>query len=222
MQGNIQKAPTKIPIKTMPNQFEIMMLEEDLRMRFDAQISRLVDLYLLAVKYDIEHLQNNAIDSIQDGFHEYGTVFGPGMMVRIFKSTKKGSKLRELCIAANVIHIDRGCEQLREELMKVALLTDDFLPEMLKWISRNFVMFGRRQSEGFDVRKPTQGFSCKLHLKVTIMMQQLTKSDSAQSEEALPMPLPQARRSWRCTQRPQEVCSSIYEVRSFGGRWRRF
>lgn len=75
MQINIQKAPTKIPIKTMPSQFEIMMLEEDLRMRFDAQISRLVDLYLLAVKFDIEHLQNNAIDSIQDGFHEYGTVF---------------------------------------------------------------------------------------------------------------------------------------------------
>jgi hypothetical protein len=72
-----------------------------------------------------------------------------------------GNKLRELCIASNVIHIDRSCEQLREELIKVSRETDDFFPEMMKWISLNFVMFGRRQSEGFDVHKPTQGFSSK-------------------------------------------------------------
>jgi hypothetical protein len=163
----------------MPSELEIMMLEEDLRMRFDAHISKLVDLYLLAVKYDIEHLQNTAIDCIQDGFHEYGTVFGPGLIVRIFKNTKKGSKLRELCIAANVIHTDRGCEQLRGELMTVAALTEDFLPEMLKWISRNFVMFGRRQSEGFDVRKPTQGFSCKFHRELITLAMLLTMANSA-------------------------------------------
>jgi hypothetical protein len=145
----------------MPSQLEIALLEASLRIRFDAQIGKIIGLYLLGLKYNIEHLQNSAIDCIQDGFHEFGTVFGPGQIIRIFKSTPKGNKLRELCIASNVIHIDRGCEQLRDELIKVSRETEDFFPEMMKWISRNFVMFGRRQSEGFDVRKPTQGFSSK-------------------------------------------------------------
>ncbi|KAE9372884.1 hypothetical protein N431DRAFT_282323, partial [Stipitochalara longipes BDJ] len=98
------------------------------------------------------------IDTIQDAFHEYGTVFGPGILHFIFENTQKGSKLRELCIAANVIHTDRGCEQLRQELMVAAMIIDGFFSEMMTWISRNFVMFSRRQAEGFNVMKRTRGF----------------------------------------------------------------
>jgi hypothetical protein len=135
--------------------------ETELLGRFDAHVRKLCKLYCLGERYETEHLLNNTIDTIQDAFHEYGTVFGPGLILFVFEKTQKGSKLRELCIAANVIHIDRGCGQLREELMMAAKLTEDFLPEMMKWISRNFVMFGRRQAEGFNPTKPTQGFSSK-------------------------------------------------------------
>jgi hypothetical protein len=143
--------------------------ETELLGRFDAHVRKLCQLYCLGEKYETEHLLNNTIDTIQDAFHEYGTVFGPGLILFVFEKTQKGSKLRELCIAANVIHIDRGCGQLREELMMAAMLTEDFLSEMMKWISRNFVMFGRRQAEGFNPAKPTQGFSSKSpHLPVKV------------------------------------------------------
>lgn len=116
-------------------------------------------LYCLGEKLDINDLQNRAIDTIQDGFHEYGTVFGPDLMIRIFQDTQKGSLLRELCIAANVMHMDRGCGQLRDEMVRVSNTCPDFMPLMLKWISRNFSMFGRRSKEGWNGLKCTEGFS---------------------------------------------------------------
>ncbi|KAE8443676.1 hypothetical protein EG329_001448 [Mollisiaceae sp. DMI_Dod_QoI] len=157
--GNIEKAPTQFKLKKRPSAEESERLETDLRARFDAQEQKLVGLYCLAEKLDINDLQNRTIDTIQDGFHEYGTVFGPGLIIRIFKNTKNGSQLRELCVATNVMHMDRGCGQLREELMMACIVCPDFMPHMLKWISRNFVMFGRRSREGYDARKCTEGFS---------------------------------------------------------------
>ena len=62
-------------------------LEQDLRDRFDAQQRKLVALYCLAGKLDINDLQNRAIDTIQDGFHEYITVFDPGLIEDIFTNT---------------------------------------------------------------------------------------------------------------------------------------
>jgi hypothetical protein len=111
----------------MPSEAEILRLEADLLQRFNAHMSKLVELYLFAVKLDINDLQNTAIDRIQDGYHEYGTVFGPGLLVKIFNNTVKGNKLRELCLAANLIHIDRGCHSLRNELIQASVLTNDFL-----------------------------------------------------------------------------------------------
>ncbi|KAH8752120.1 hypothetical protein F5882DRAFT_368865 [Hyaloscypha sp. PMI_1271] len=157
--GNIPKAPTTFRLSKAVSEAEMERHETELLGRFDAHVRKLCKLYCLGERYETEHLLNNTIDTIQDAFHEYGTVFGPGLILFVFEKTQKGSKLRELCIAANVIHIDRGCGQLREELMMAAKLTEDFLPEMMKWISRNFVMFGRRQAEGFNPTKPTQGFS---------------------------------------------------------------
>lgn len=161
-QGNIPKAPGTIPINRRPAEAEIQRLETELRGRFDAHVRKLCILYYLGEKYNIEHLLNNTISIIQDSFYEYGTVFGPALLILVFKDTQKGSKLRELCLAANVIHIDRGCEKLRGELIMASLMTDDCFANMMTWISRNFAMFGRRQTEGYDVMKPTQGFNSEL------------------------------------------------------------
>jgi hypothetical protein len=135
------------------------MLEGDLLHRFNNHMLKLVNLYILAEKYAIEHLKNQAIDAIQDGYNEYGTVFGPGLICKIFTETKKGSTLRDLCIAANIIHIDRGCSKLRTEVMTASMMLPDFMPHMLKWVSRNFIMFGRRHREGFNVLRSMEGFS---------------------------------------------------------------
>ncbi|KAH8602788.1 hypothetical protein B0O99DRAFT_9889 [Bisporella sp. PMI_857] len=94
---------------------------------------------------------NRAIDNIQDGYKEYGTVFGPGLALRIFRSTKGNSPLRDLCIGGVIIHMDRGCSQLRDEVMKLCFMIPDYLPHMLKWIARNFHMFGKRERIGFTV-----------------------------------------------------------------------
>jgi hypothetical protein len=151
--------PTKFTVKTMPPESEIQRLEDDLRARFNAHEMTLVSLYGLAEKYEINDLMNRAIDAIQDGFFEYGTVFGPGLIHKIFQETKKNSQLRELCVGAILIHTDRGCGQLRGELMGACLFNPDVFSVMLRWISRNFHLFGRRQREGYDVRSPTAGFS---------------------------------------------------------------
>jgi hypothetical protein len=143
----------------MPPEGEMKRLEDDLRARFDAHEVTLVSLYCLAEKYEIKHLMNRAIDAIQDGFLEYGTVFGPGLINKIFWETKRNSQLRELCVGTILIHLDRGCCQLRQELMSACMLNPDVFSVMLRWISRNFHLFGRRQREGYDVTKPKEGFS---------------------------------------------------------------
>lgn len=116
----IEDAPAHIPLdpaKPMPSHAEIQALEADLLTRFNKQQMKLVDLYCLAEKWRMEDLMNRAIDKIQDAYQNYGAVFGPGLVARIFENTKTGSQLRDLCIAANVIHMDRGCDQLRKEIM---------------------------------------------------------------------------------------------------------
>lgn len=134
-------------------------LEDSLRARFDAAETKLVDVFALAEKWDMKDLMNCAIDTIQDGFLDYGTVFGPALLVKIFEVTKHGSQLRELCIAVNVIHTDRGCCKLRKELEVASYAAPGFLAAMLTWTSRNFALIARRASEGYDVRKPREGFS---------------------------------------------------------------
>lgn len=115
--------------------------------------------YIVWGRVGNQNLQNATIDAIQDGFFEYGTVFGPGLIVIIFEKTTFNSPLRDLVVAANVLHIDRGCKQLRDELIKVSFIAPGFFEHLMKWISRNFVMFSRRQREGYDVMKPKEGFS---------------------------------------------------------------
>jgi hypothetical protein len=95
----------------MPNATEMERLETDLRHRFNDHQQALVDLYCCAEKYEIENLANKTIDAIQDGFFDYGTVFGPGLLSMIFLKTKPNSPLRDLCVATNVIHMDRGCSK---------------------------------------------------------------------------------------------------------------
>jgi hypothetical protein len=74
----------------MPGPAEHARLEADLRKRSNAHVCNLVDLYIPGEKYEINDLQNKAIDTIQDAFHDYGTVFGPAIVIRIFEETKKG------------------------------------------------------------------------------------------------------------------------------------
>lgn len=167
--------PVNFRCKTPPNPGKAQELEADLRMRFDAHQQLLARVYSLAERYNMDNLMNTTIDSIQNGFLEYGTVFGPRLLVDIFQKTKPGSKLRELCVATNVIHMDRGCSKLRyvcpceliafthcivfclyetngslrrDELAYATVIVPEFLPAMLTWISRNFGMFSRRYEEG--------------------------------------------------------------------------
>jgi hypothetical protein len=143
----------------MPTAAEVQRLEKDLHERFNKHLNKLFSLYCLAEKYSINDLKNRAVDAIQDGFHSYGTVFGPGLSLEIFKKTKESSKLRDLCVGANVLHTDRGCCQLRDEIMLVSFTNPEYMAHQLEWISRNFAMFGRREREGFDNRNPSEGFS---------------------------------------------------------------
>jgi hypothetical protein len=157
--GQVAPAPTQITVRVMPNAVEVQRLETDLRERFNNHLHKLLHLYCLAEKYSINDLMNRAVDEIQNGFHKYGTVFGPGLSMEVFKKTKESSKLRDLCVAANILHTDRGCCQLREEIMMVSFMNPDYLAHLFQWISRNFAMFGRREREGFDNSNPNEGFS---------------------------------------------------------------
>jgi hypothetical protein len=143
--GRVAPALFKISVRVMPSAAEVQRLETDLRGRFDKHISKLIRLYCLGEKYSISHLMSRIIDEIQDGFHKLGTVFGPSMSLKIFESTKKSSKLRDLCVASNILHTDRGCCQLRQETMMVSFMNPDYMAHLFKWISRNFAMFGRRE-----------------------------------------------------------------------------
>lgn len=159
IQGDLPFPPTKFTLTKLPGKAELQRQEDNLRKRFDAMQYKLVQVYCLAEKWALYNLMNNAIDTIQHGFLDYGTVFGPRLLMEIFEGTKPGSQLRELCIATNVIHMDRGCGQLRSELQMASLTIPEFFPTMLTWISRNFHLMGRRHAEGYDVRKQYEGFS---------------------------------------------------------------
>ncbi|KAL2065926.1 hypothetical protein VTL71DRAFT_3596 [Oculimacula yallundae] len=157
--GELPKPPTQFSVQRPPSEAAMKRLEDDLRARFDAAEHKLIDVYALAEKWDMKDLMNCAIDAIQDGFLEYGTVFGPALLIKIFDVTKPESQLRNLCIAVNVIHTDRGCCKLRQELAFASMAAPGFMSAMLTWISRNFVLIARRANEGYDVRKPREGFS---------------------------------------------------------------
>lgn len=51
----------------------------------------LTNLYIFAEKMAINDLMNKCIDTIQDGFLEFGTVFGPGQISKIFMMSKADS-----------------------------------------------------------------------------------------------------------------------------------
>lgn len=76
IQGELPKPPTKLSVRTVPLEAQMKRLEDDLRTRFVAGESKLVDVYSLAEKWNMKDLMNCAIDNIQDGFLEYGAVFG--------------------------------------------------------------------------------------------------------------------------------------------------
>ncbi|ESZ90081.1 hypothetical protein SBOR_9545 [Sclerotinia borealis F-4128] len=119
---------------------------------------------------------NRAIDAIQDGYLEYGTVFGPGLATQIWKETKTGSTLREFCIATTVMHLDRGCTKLRQEVMMNCIVLSGYFPGMLKWISRSFQLLGRRSEmvvpawnldEGFSMLHRSKLCPCHFHVHPT-------------------------------------------------------
>ncbi|CAG8979696.1 hypothetical protein HYALB_00003927 [Hymenoscyphus albidus] len=158
--GEIERPPTQVLYKSKPSAKESQKLEVDLRARFDDRIRILTDLYILAEKMAINDLMNKCMDVIQDGFFDYGTVFGPGQISKVFLKSKPDSKLRELVVAANVIHLDRGCSTLREEHMMLSMTVPGYFDYMLKWIGRNFHLMGRRFEEGYEICKnPPSGFT---------------------------------------------------------------
>ncbi|CCD55474.1 hypothetical protein BofuT4_P158700.1 [Botrytis cinerea T4] len=99
------------------------------------------------------------IDAIQDGYLEFGTVFGPGLAAQIWQETKLDSILREFCIASTVMHMDRGCTKLRQEVMTNCITFPGYFQGMLKWVSRNFHLMGRRSKEVADPWNSNESFS---------------------------------------------------------------
>jgi hypothetical protein len=157
--GTVEKPRTRFAVKDMPSQAEAARLEAELLEEFNSHLEKLVDLFALGERFEIPDLMNRATDAIQDGYHAYGTVFGPGLAARVFRSTKANSKLRELCIASTIMHLDRGCTKLRNEVIMNCIVLPGYIEQMLTWMSRNFALFGRRATEGWDVMKPNEGFS---------------------------------------------------------------
>ncbi|KAK8907073.1 hypothetical protein QC760_004341 [Botrytis cinerea] len=157
--GTIQKPRTKIYIKTKPSQAEINRLESELLTEFNESLRILVSLYSLAERWEIHNLMNSTIDAIQDGYLEFGTVFGPGLAAQIWQETKLDSILREFCIASTVMHMDRGCTKLRQEVMTNCITFPGYFQGMLKWVSRNFHLMGRRSKEVADPWNSNESFS---------------------------------------------------------------
>ncbi|PQE29862.1 BTB POZ-like protein [Rutstroemia sp. NJR-2017a WRK4] len=157
--GTVEKPRTRFAVKAMPSQAEVARLEAELLMDFNSHLEKLVDLFALGERFEIPDLMNRATDAIQDGYQAYGTVFGPGLAARVFQVTKPNSKLRELCIASTVMHLDRGCTKLRKEVMMNCIILPGYLEQMLTWMTRNYALFGRRATEGWDNKKPNEGFS---------------------------------------------------------------
>jgi len=200
--GQITKRPTSCSVRAMPSEVKIDRLENDFRQRFDGHILKLVNLYGLAEKvfrllhnlkhwtdipkYQMKDLMNCTIDTIQVGFWEYGSCFRPRLNALIFLKTKKDSKLRDLRVSANIIQIDRGCIKIRQEIMDASIINPAYFSHMLKWISRNFAMFGRREREGCNGCRPKEGFSvfnrsklCPCHIHVHDDNSQVHKNHAA-------------------------------------------
>ncbi|THV50085.1 hypothetical protein BGAL_0165g00040 [Botrytis galanthina] len=157
--GTVQKPPTKIYIKSQPSLVEIDRLELELLTEFNGSLETLVSLYSLAERWEIHNLMNRTIDAIQDGYLEFGTVFGPGLAVQIWQETKLDSTLREFCIASTVMHMDRGCTKLRQEVMTNCILLPGYFQGMLRWVSRNFHLMGRRSKEVAEPWNSNESFS---------------------------------------------------------------
>lgn len=89
----------------MPSKKEIERLENDLLAKFSDHLCKLVALYGIAETSGMDDLANRATDNIQDAYHGYGTVFSPGLAHAVFRQTKKGSKLRDLCVGSIILHV---------------------------------------------------------------------------------------------------------------------
>ncbi|KAI9647215.1 hypothetical protein NHQ30_003598 [Ciborinia camelliae] len=175
--GTVQKPRTKIYVKNNISQLENCRLEAELLKDFNNTLGDLVSLYALGERWEVHDLMNRAIDAIQDGYLEYGTVFGPGLASQIWKETKSGSTLREFCISTTIMHLDRGCTKLRQEVMMNCIMLPGYLPMMLKWISRNFQLLGRRSevivpavwdvNEGFSMLHRSKLCPCHFHVHPT-------------------------------------------------------
>ncbi|KAG9237978.1 hypothetical protein BJ875DRAFT_368797 [Amylocarpus encephaloides] len=106
---------------------------------------------------------NKSIDTIQDGFFEYGIVAGV-VFDRVFAKkvsteTKENSKLRELCIAANVLYLDRGCGVVRRRHVEMSNDCPGYLEYMLNWIAKNFHLMGKCADNPYNCQNPRDGFN---------------------------------------------------------------
>lgn len=112
--GEVKKAKTKYMCKKRPSKQEMEALEAELRLEFNNDMMNLVSLYGLAEHMGINDLCNKAIDNIQDGYNEFGSVFGPGLAEIVFEKTKEDSKLRELCVGSMVMWVSDILRHLNE------------------------------------------------------------------------------------------------------------
>ncbi|EDN97152.1 predicted protein [Sclerotinia sclerotiorum 1980 UF-70] len=133
--GTVQKPRTKINVTKTPSYTEIHRLELELLQDFNETLKTL------------------------DGYLKYGTVFGPGLAAKIWEETKPGSALREFCIASTVMHLDRACIKLRKEVMMNCIVLPGYFQGMLKWLSRNFQLLGRRSEELVEKWASNESFS---------------------------------------------------------------
>ena len=176
-EGTVDKCVTSFKLTNADQYSNLQMeiMEATLLAKFNEHLEKLVDLYAFGEKYGINDLMNRAIDNVQDGYKDYGTVFGyelffsclldtlltissPGLATRIFRATKPDSLLRDLCVGGILIHFDRGCSKLRDETMSLCMSIPDYFPHMLKWIARNFAMFSKRVQVGFSVKEGNETF----------------------------------------------------------------
>ncbi len=148
-----------------PTLEEVTFHENELHQRFEDGMIKLVSLYVLGEKYEINDLRNAVIDAIQDALHQRGpsgNLFCFRIMQEIFDETKPNSKLRELCIASHVLNMDSVCGRLHKKIMMAVANFPGFLPHFLGWISENFHLIARRQREGPELHIPllqSVGFS---------------------------------------------------------------
>ncbi|KAF7872483.1 hypothetical protein EAF04_003404 [Stromatinia cepivora] len=148
--GTVQKPRTKIHVKKAPSYAEIHRLESELLEEFNGTLKTLVSLYSLGERWGIHNLMNRAIDAIQDGYLEYGTVSGPGLAAKIWEETNQ-----TLHCASSVLQ-ERLCIW---EVMMNCIVLPGYFQGMLKWLSRNFQLLGRRSEEVLDKWTSDESFS---------------------------------------------------------------